>query len=197
LAEIEKAISAAKGEGSSAAIAELTKKLGFDKPADLEAFVKAQRDAADKAKTDEQKRIEAIEARERDAADREAKAAERERVTLVKGALLLAGAPKDGVDDLTKLVDLAVDDADEAKATAAVEAVKAKFPALFAPLDPKTPPAPSGVPGGGPPKPPPAEGLAAKGAEMARAYKTQRSGATKDDLLNQFGPRTSPLAPTA
>lgn len=196
LTGLQTALDAAKTEGEKAAQAEMLKALGFDKRADAEAWIKAKRDEETSRLSDDQKREAALIERETKAAAAEAAAARATMNARITAGLVTAGAPPANVADLVDLVKVAAD-ADDAAITAAIEAKKTQFPALFiATPAPPTPPAPPGLPGKPPPPgTPPGDPLAA-GKQRAAAIKAGRTGATRDDLIAQFSPRPSPLVPT-
>jgi hypothetical protein len=182
--------------GATSALQPLMTAIGVDSAEALQEWITA-RHAEIEAGKDEQTR--AREAAERDAADARAQAIQAQadaRDARIDAALAVAGAPGDNVTDLRRLVDVAAD-ADSAAITAAVEAVKTKYPALFTPGAPSpTPPAPPHRPPTPPAPTPPGDPLAA-GRERAKAAAASRTGATKEDLLNQFTPQRSPLLPTS
>lgn len=198
LSGLQAALDAAKTEGERAALQTAVKALGFEKLEDAQKWVDEKR-AADLAAMDEvQRREKAAEDREKAANEREAAANAKAQRADIRAALLDAGAPKELVGDLVDIIKVPAD-ADEAAIKAAVEAKKAAAPAFFAAAGtppPANPPAPSGLPGGTPPPgTPPADPLEA-GKQRAAAIKAGRAGATQKDLIDQFTPRPSPLAPT-
>ena len=192
LSGLQDALDQAAASGQSAALQPLMAAIGVDSPEALQQWV-TERHQEIEAGKDEATRLR--EAAERDAAEARAQAAQAQadaRTARVDAALAIAGAPGDNVDDLRRLIDVPAD-ADRDTITAAVDAVKAKYPALFtAPA--QTPPAPHSVP----PRPgqqtPPPSGVEA-GRERARAARQSRQAATKDDLIQQFTNQSSPLAP--
>ncbi|MFF6903521.1 phage scaffolding protein [Streptomyces hydrogenans] len=104
-------------------------------------------------------REQAIKAREDEIAAREQAAAARERETTVRAELARLGAHGDDQDDAYALLkDKLAADTDPAGVAAAATALKERRPGLFgaAPAPTPLPPAPSGLPAGGPPQRTPA-----------------------------------------
>jgi hypothetical protein len=179
LGALQAALDQAKASGTTEASQALLGALGFDRVEDAQAWVKAKRDEEAASLTEMERRERDAEERERRAAEREAAAATAARTSAVKDALRDAGAPREHVADLVALV--AVDgEADEAGITAAVEAVKAKFPALFG--VPGT--APSSNPSGQPAAQGTKSGLEA-GREQARLRMAESAN---DPAKNPFAP---------
>ncbi len=148
LAGLQAAIDAAATKAGTSAANDLAKTLGFDSPDALQTFVTAQREAAEDAKTKDQKRADALAAKEAAAAERERAAAALINRGTVNLALVRAGVAPDAVDKIAPLVTIDGDVTD-ATADAAVAALKAD--ATFAALFGATPaPAPSGVTGAAP-----------------------------------------------
>jgi hypothetical protein len=120
----------------------------------------------EKAKADEDSRLDEVAKREKSLQDRENKAAERERqavarerAALIRSELVSAGAGsgitddaerRDIITDATKLVDVA-DDADETAIREAVGKVKARHAGMFG--APGAPGLPHNPPSGGAPAP--------------------------------------------
>lgn len=140
---LQRLIDAEKAKGSSEATSALLSTLGFDSIDTLQTFVTSQREAAEAAKTEEQKRADAIAAREAAAVAREQAAAELIRTGVVNLALVRAGVDPANVADAAPLVTLG-DDLTDAAADAAVAALKAK-PAFASLFGASAKPAPSGV----------------------------------------------------
>jgi ABC-type Na+ efflux pump permease subunit len=165
LASLERVLNEAKQNGQTEATTNVLKALGFEKLEDAQQWVKDKRDADAAAMTEAERREQAAADKERAAEERERVANQRALNATIRTALLEAGAPKDGLGDLVKLVDLTEDDDEKAKT--AVETVKAKFPALFGEQGSGGggKPAPSGVPGGKPPTKPNAKSALERGAE--------------------------------
>lgn len=175
LAGLETALNAAKTEAQQQAQADMLKALGFDKRDDAIAWVKAKRE-------EETAGLSELERRERTVAEREAAAALTEananriaRDARVRAALVTAGAPGEHVGDLAKIVAVPDGEVTDEQLTAAVEATKTKFPALF--TGPAAPPAPSGNPAGSPPAPRPNQG----GVDPARERARRKWGVTADN----------------
>lgn len=194
LSGLQAALDAATGTARTEALQPLMAAIGVDTPEALQAWVTDRQAEVDAGK-DEATR--AREAAERDAAEARAQAAQSAadaRDARIDAALAAAQAPADNWTDLRRIIDVPAD-GDQAAISAAVDAVKAKYPALFAatgtpgtpPPAPHTPPARPGQPT------PPASGVDA-GRERAKAAKAARQSATKDDLLASFAPKPSPFA---
>ena len=194
LAGLETALNAAKTEAQQEAQSEMLKALGFEKREDAVAWVKAKRDEEDQGKTEQQRLLEQAQREASEARLQAAQSATTARDARVRAQLAIAGAPGEHVADLSKLVALPDGDITDEQIATAVEATKTKFAALF--TAPAAPPAPSGLPGGGPPKPPGAADPLEAGRQRAAATKKKRIGASRDDLIAQFSPQPSPLATT-
>lgn len=195
LGALQTAIDDAASSGRTEALQPLMQAIGVDTPEALQEWVTA-RHAEIEAGKDEATR--AREAAEREAAEARAQAAQATadaRDARIDAALAIAGAPAENVTDLRRLVDVPAD-GDTAAITAAVEAVKTKYPALFGPGAPTPPAPPHSVPPRPPGPTPPATGFDA-GKERARKAREARQSATREDLIAQFSPKSSPLAPTA
>ena len=167
LAALQAQIDAAAKTAGTAAANDLAKTLGFDTPDALQTFVTAQRAAAEAAKTEDQKRADALAASEKAAADRERAAAELINRGTVNLALVRAGVAPDAVDKIAPLVTVNGDVTAET-ADAAVAALKADdtFAALFGAAKA---PAPSGVTGD-----PPAKGSNVVGIESGAELYARR-----------------------
>lgn len=159
VAEAERAAQRKLAESLGVSPEEAKKIIDERKNADLAAMSEAERAKAEaeQAKADAERAL--------------ADARTLRHTALVERVLGTAGAPADGVSDLVGLVK--VDEgADEATVQAAVDAVKEKWPALFAassaPVAPK-PGAPSSVPLGTPPPPKPNEDSFDRGKQRADA----------------------------
>jgi len=151
LAAIQAQIDAATASGSQAALQPLMDLVGAKTPAELQKWI-TDADAARKAAlTEEQRRTEELAERERTAATATATAGRAIRNAMVQAALVTAGAPPLTSGEIVALVALPDGDVDAAAITAAVEATKVKFPALFGtPAPGGLPPAPSGGAPGAP-----------------------------------------------
>ncbi|WP_399559274.1 hypothetical protein OH809_45030 (plasmid) [Streptomyces sp. NBC_00873] len=155
-AEVEALAAKEKAQGKRSAAKELAEKLGFTSIEDTEAFVAAARQAKEAQLTEQEKR-------ERDLADREAKAEAREKAAEAReraanrrAVLVGLGATGDDLDDASALLRVP-DDADEATLQEAADKLKSRRPELFGatpqPAAAALPPAPAGAPAGGPPRP--------------------------------------------
>jgi len=192
LGALQTALDTAATSGRNEALQPLMAAIGVDTPEALQEWVTARHQEIEAGK-DEATR--AREAAEREAAEARAQAAQAQadaRDARIDAALAAAQAPADNWADLRRIIDVPAD-GDQTAITAAVEAVKAKYPALFAAGTPGTPPPTPSTPPARPGQPtPPASGVEA-GRERARAARQARQTATKDDLLTQFGPKPSPF----
>lgn len=137
------ALDAAKTTGGTDATKALLESVGFDTTDDLTKFVQAQREAADAAKTAEEKRAEELAAREAAAEAAQATAKATIDHTTIMAALLRAGVAPDAADKLVPVVQIEGDVTADT-ATAAVETLRADD--TWAPLFGQTAKgAPSGV----------------------------------------------------
>jgi hypothetical protein len=170
-------------KGRAAALRELAASAGLDPDSvDLEQvgkLIKDAKTARQAALSEEQRRAEeltererALEARIAEAAQREAAAAQRDRESSIRAALVSLGATGDDLNDAASL--MRVDDEADADAiTQAAEALKARRPEMFgaapAPKTTSLPPAPGGSPAGGPPPRTPATKDDVKASARKRA----------------------------
>lgn len=193
LVALQAELDRAKAGGSSEALAPLMTAIGVETPQALQEWVTARQAELDAGK-DEATRLR--EAAQREAAEARAQAAQAAadaRSARLEAAFARAGAPDANIADLVRLIDVPAD-ADAAAITTAVEAVKVKYPAMFAATG--APPAPPGRPPTPPPAPPASDPFAA-GKERAAKTAASRQGATKEDLLSSNRQQPSPLATTA
>lgn len=153
-------------------------KLGFTSQEDLDRFVKTARDAELASMTEvERLKAEATTTLAAAQAEREAIAAER-HTTTVERELLRAGAPIDKTGRLVRLVEVDPG-ADLAAVTAAVEAVKVEFPAMFGPPQAPGSPSPSSEPATG--GPPPTRTTSTTAFERGREAARARLGTAKTE----------------
>lgn len=156
----------------SASTALLTE-LGFANKADAQTWVNQQREAA-KAQMTEAERVRAeAEEKAQQATALQAQASESIRNLAVERALITTGADLAKAGQMVAMVKVEPD-ADAAAITAAVEAFKTEWPALFG--TPGKPP-PSSEPANGGPPGSRSQGStpAERGAERAKAYKVAHS----------------------
>ncbi|MEU9849250.1 hypothetical protein [Streptomyces sp. NPDC047985] len=172
-AEVEALAAKEKAQGQRAgartALEEFAAEHGFSNVDDAKAFITAARQAQQDALSEDEKRRQQLEQRERDLAAREAAATARERDANRRAVLVGLGATGEDLEDATAL--LRVDEnADEQTMREAAQALKERRPELFgskpAPPASLLPPAPGGAPAGGPPRAP-----ATKDDVQARARK--------------------------
>lgn len=120
-----------KAEGKRAGIREITEQVNMS-PAELVEFVKAKKAQDEAAKSEEQKRQDALAAKEREIADREAKAVARERDAARRAVLVGLGALGDDLNDAAALLGTRIsDDADDAATLEAAAKLKETRPELF------------------------------------------------------------------
>ncbi|MYR75184.1 MULTISPECIES: hypothetical protein [unclassified Streptomyces] len=169
----------AQGEraGARAALEKVAADLGFSNLDDAKAFIEEGRKAKEARLSEQEKK-------ERDLADREARAdarekaaAERERIANRRAILVGLGATGVDLEDAVALLRVP-DDADDTTITEAAEALKGRRGELFGAArtaadpsaqTPQLPPAPSGAPAGGPPaRQTPTGKPGDRGREMAR-----------------------------
>lgn len=155
--EVEALAAKEKAQGKRSAAKEFAEKHGFASIEDAETFIAAARKAQDDA-------LSAQEKRDKDLADREAKAEAREKAAEAReqaanrrAVLVGLGATGDDLEDAAALLRVA-DDADDTAVTEAAQKLKTRRPELFGitpSVDPAAkpgmPPAPGGAPAGGPP----------------------------------------------
>lgn len=180
-AEVAAIMTREKNQGKRAGQRELVESLGFEKLEDAQAFITAQREAEDAAKTEAQKLADQAAKDRRDAEAAKAEVAQERRTTAIERALVRAKVGDDDLDDATLLLSRDLDDDADADAiTAATTALKERRPELFTSSGAEDPKArrrgemPKGRPGT--PKKP--EG-AKRGAGGLAAAK--RRGYLKDD----------------
>ncbi|MFD7615772.1 hypothetical protein [Streptomyces sp. NPDC059802] len=157
-AEVEALAAKEKAQGQRAgartALEEFAAEHGFSNVDDAKTFIAAARKAQDDALTEQQKREKDLADREARAEAREKDAEARERAANRRAALVGLGATGDDLDDATALLRVP-DDADETVLQDAADKLKARRPELFgAPASAAAalPPAPGGAPAGGPPR---------------------------------------------
>jgi hypothetical protein len=166
---VQKVMQREKETGRRSAERSFLESLGFTNMEEAKSWT-AQKREEDTAKLSDAERRQ----READNAAATAEAARREaaadrQAAKVERLLTRAGVGESSMNDAMRLV--AVEpDADEATVTEAVEALKGRLPALFASNTPTAPPAPSGSPGGTPPRPTPSGDSYQRGVERAKAY---------------------------
>ncbi len=129
----------AKREAKKATYAEVAQTLGCTVE-EAKALVEAKRAADDATKTETQKALEAAEAKNKAADERERATARKERALDLRLALVAANVTGDRLDKAAKLLlsDLA-DDADEDAIKAAVETFKTETPEWFGEAKPPPP----------------------------------------------------------
>lgn len=143
-----------KRAGARTALEEFAAEHGFSNVDDAKTFIAAARKAQDDALTEQQKREKDLADREAKAEAREKAAEARERAANRRAVLVGLGATGDDLDDASALLRVP-DDADETVLQEAASALKARRPELFgapAPAAAALPPAPGGAPAGGPPR---------------------------------------------
>lgn len=114
----------------SGAVGEFVKGLGYEKPDEVSAAVKAAREAADAQKTELQRAQEERDAERTRREQAEARVATEARTRGIQSAALKAGIPGDRLDAVTRLVDAsAVTVGDDGTVTGADEAVAAMLAA--------------------------------------------------------------------
>lgn len=194
LGQLQAALDQASSSGRTEALQPLMTAIGVNTPDELQAWITARHAEIEAGKDEATRNLEAAQREAAEARAQAAQAAADARDARIDAALAIAGAPADNVTDLRRLIDVPAD-GDTTAITTAVDAVKAKYPALFTATT-GAPPAPHSVP----PRPAPPGGPVSPleaGRERAKAAKAARPGATRDDLISQFTPKSSPLAPTA
>ncbi|MEU8740618.1 hypothetical protein [Streptomyces halstedii] len=151
----------AQGEraGARAALEKVAADLGFTNLDDAKAFIEEGRKAKEAQMSEHEKREKELADREAKADAREKAAVERERSATRRAILVGLGSTGVDLEDAVALLRVP-DDADEATITEAAEALKGRRGELFGVVrqgDPQTapvsqlPPAPGGAPAGGPP----------------------------------------------
>ncbi|MEE1812721.1 hypothetical protein [Streptomyces sp. BE133] len=154
-AEVEALAAKEKAQGKRSAAKEFAEKHGFTSIEDAETFIAAARKAQEDSLTEQQKREKDLADREARAEAREQAAAARERAAQLRVILAGLGSTGDDLEDATALLRVA-DDADETQIKDAADKLKARRPELFGATPPPAaaalPPAPAGAPAGGPPR---------------------------------------------
>lgn len=103
--ELEAMLARASGRGERKATKRLAKELGFDSVAAMKDFVAQEKQAADDAKTEEQKRLEEADKRERAAAAEEEKLRDERLMVKIERALVAEGVTEEKrLDRLATLV---------------------------------------------------------------------------------------------
>lgn len=154
-AEVEALAAREKAQGKRAAAREFAEKHGFNSIEDAEQFIAAARQAQEASLSEQQKREKDLADREARAEAREKAAAARERAANRRAVLVGLGATGDDLDDAAALLRVD-DDADDQAVAAAAAKLKERRPELFGikaadPAPHQLPPAPGGAPAGGPP----------------------------------------------
>lgn len=148
----------AQGEraGARAALEKVASELGFTNLDDAKAFIEEGRKAKEAQLSEQQKRERELADREARADAREKAAEARERTANRRALLAGLGATGDDLDDATALLRVP-DDADDTDVQAAADALKERRPELFGatrqPDPAAVPPAPTGLPAAGVPRP--------------------------------------------
>jgi hypothetical protein len=149
-----------KEEGRRAAFRSVAEAAGLDPesfdPAKFGDMIKQAEQARQAQLSEEQRRAEELANREKELTDRlaaaekrEAEAAQRDRDSKVRAALVRLGATGDDLDDAARLITVP-DDADDTAITAAADKLKERRGELFGATPPQQlPPAPSGAPASG------------------------------------------------
>ncbi|MFJ7422754.1 hypothetical protein ACIQXD_29745 [Streptomyces uncialis] len=152
--EVTALLAREKQQGARAAAGEVLAQLGFEKVDDAVAFITAQKAAETAQLTEVERREKEAADKARDAEQRIASAASREREAARTKVLVGLGALGDDLADAEALLEKAVSaDADPETVKAAAEALKARRPGLFGGTvtEETAPAAPGGSPAGGPP----------------------------------------------
>lgn len=149
-----------KAEGKRAAEKSIADQLGVSVE-EAKTIIAAANAKADAEKSEAQRAIEAANAKEATAAEREAAAARRVHDADVRDALRDAGVDKSKVAKVSSMLSTLEVGAEEAAITKEVEALKKEFPELFG----VTTGAPHSDPGKGPGGKPPTEDAMTRGAE--------------------------------
>lgn len=148
----------AQGEraGARAALEKVAAELGFNNLEDAKAFIEEGRKAKEAQLSEQQKKERELADREARADAREKAAEARERIANRRAILVGLGAAGDDLDDATALLRVP-DDADDTDVQAAADALKQRRPELFGatrqPDPAAVPPAPTGLPAAGVPRP--------------------------------------------
>jgi hypothetical protein len=166
----------AQGEraGARAALEKVAADLGFTNLDDAKAFIEEGRKAKEAQMSEHEKKERELAEREAKAEAREKAAVERERIANRRAILVGLGATGVDLEDAAALLRVP-DDADDATITEAAEALKSRRGELFGitrqddPAVAQLPPAPGGAPAGGPPaRQAPTGKPGDRGREMAR-----------------------------
>lgn len=168
----------AQGEraGARAALEKVAADLGFTNLDDVKAFIEEGRKAKEAQMSEHEKKERELAEREAKAEAREKAAIERERIANRRAILVGLGATGVDLEDAVALLRVP-DDADDTAITEAAEALKTRRGELFGATrqdDPtatvsQLPPAPGGAPAGGPPaRQTPTGKPGDRGREMAR-----------------------------
>jgi hypothetical protein len=136
---------AEKAQGSAAAIRKISEDLGMS-PEEAKAFIEEQKAKEREGLSEAERKLAEATEKEAAASRREEAASQRELNSEVRAQLVELGMTRAQAAQVVGLVQVDVKDWDEAKVTAAIEAVKTTFPALF--------PQEEEHPSGDPPKPP-------------------------------------------
>lgn len=178
-AEVTEIMAREKRQGKRAGQTDAWKVLGFDSEADAKTFVDAQREAAQKSLTEQERRDNELTERERRSEQRERETAAKERLVDVKSILIEEGAKGQNLIDALMLLNGSIADDDDLEAVAeAATALKARRSELFGKDEEEVTPKPKGVIPAGRPgdrKKPDGQVVGAVGLDRAR-----RKGWTKD-----------------
>lgn len=155
-AEVEALAAKEKAQGKRSAAKEFAEKHGFSTIEDAETFIATARKAQDDALTEQQKREKDLADREAKAEAREKAAEARERAANRRAILVGLGATGDDLEDASALLRVP-DDADDTTLQDAADKLKARRPELFGATPTPAaaavlPPAPGGAPAGSPPR---------------------------------------------
>lgn len=128
--ELNRVAAREKDQGKRVGLSEFATNLGFTKPDEVEAFIKAARDKEQQGLTEAEKKISEATAKETALAAREAAIAAKEAEVARKGVLIGLGASGVDLEDAIALLRVA-DDATDDDVKAAAEALKTRRPELF------------------------------------------------------------------
>lgn len=164
-----------KNEGKRSAERTVLEQLGYNSLEDVKAVL-TQKQQEDQAKMSEAERAsaQATTLAAQAEADRRQAAADRQAAQIER-ALIRKGISDDALGDAIRLIQVEPD-ADEATITSTVESLKERHPSFFTASNPAGPPAPSGGPGGAPPRPAPNGDPYQRGAERAKKYAEASGG---------------------
>jgi hypothetical protein len=153
--EVEALAAKEKAQGKRSAAKEFAEKHGFSTIEDAETFIATARQAQEAQLTEQQKREKDLADREAKAEAREKAAEARERAANRRAILVGLGATGDDLEDAAALLRVP-DDADDTVLQEAADKLKARRPELFGATPTPTaavlPPAPGGAPAGSPPR---------------------------------------------